>query len=74
MADYIKCNELENSIKSFMEIGSSRNRLVHQDYGSFTLEKTSDEVYASYNSALRFVESVPLALRKCSLQLSATAK
>jgi hypothetical protein len=56
---------LEASIKSFIEIGSSRNLLVHQDYGNFYLEKTIDEIYAAYKLAARFVELVPDALRKC---------
>jgi len=68
MSGYIKDNNLEVPIKDFMEIGSSRNRLVHQDFGSFTLEKTSSEIYNTYESALLFVDSVPVALRACSAQ------
>jgi hypothetical protein len=51
--------ELDESIKAFMEIGSARNRLVHENFGTFPLEKTTEEIYASYNKALIFVESVP---------------
>ncbi|WP_306603503.1 HEPN domain-containing protein [Azonexus sp.] len=53
---------LEASIKCFLELGRDRNRLVHQDYANFPLEKTSGEIYQSYQSALRFVEWIPGAL------------
>jgi hypothetical protein len=56
--------QLDESIKSFLELGRDRNRLVHQDYASFPLEKTSDEIYRSYQSALRFIEWVPNVLRE----------
>lgn len=55
-------NKLEDSIKSFMELGEQRNRLVHQDYGTFSLEKTSAEIFQLYNSAMSFVFSVEIFL------------
>jgi hypothetical protein len=45
---------LEESLRDFLEIGDSRNRLVHQNFGSFTLEKTTDEIYSLFESARRF--------------------
>lgn len=64
-AEAVKQNqELEASVKIFLELGRDRNRLVHQDYGSFPLEKTSNEIYQGYQSALLFVNWVPRALRK----------
>jgi len=57
-------NELEKSIRDFMELGLSRNRLVHQDFASFTLEKTSEEIYASYKNALIFVRWFPKFIRE----------
>lgn len=63
--------QLDVSIKSFLELGRDRNRLVHQDYASFPLEKTSDEIYQSYKSALRFIEWVPLSLRKYAVPTEA---
>lgn len=47
--------ELEQSIKDFLNLGADRNRLVHQDYANFPLEKTSEEIYRSYQSACYFV-------------------
>ena len=57
-------DDLASSIKSFIEIGYDRNRMVHQDFGRFSLEKTSDEIYQSYRSGSRFVEWFPSALRE----------
>ena len=56
-------DELDDSVRAFLEIGRERNRLVHQDFGAFTLEKTTEEIHALYRRALRFVEAVPGALR-----------
>ncbi len=46
-----------------MEIGRLRNQLIHGDYGSFSLDKTSSEIYALYKGAIRFVVIVPELLR-----------
>jgi hypothetical protein len=58
--------ELESAISAFMEIGRDRNRLVHENFAAFSLEKTSDEIYKSYKSALYFVNTMPQLLRECS--------
>ena len=50
---------LARSVTDFLEIGRERNRLVHQDYGSFFLEKLAEEIFALYASALFFVEFIP---------------
>jgi hypothetical protein len=63
MKTYIDSNEsFESSIKDFLELGRDRNRLVHQDYGSFTLEKTADEIFNQYHNALFFVNELPTIL------------
>ena len=49
---------MERSIKAFMDLGQERNRLVHQDYGTFYMEKTSEEIFDMYREALKFVLSV----------------
>lgn len=51
--------ELQDSIRAFLELGSDRNRLLHQDYGTFVMEKTSDEVFRLYERARRFVDALP---------------
>src|SRR2546422_2667249 len=54
---------LEEAIKAFVEIGGERNRMVHEDYGAYSLEKTSEEIYSLYQRALPFVEGLGGHLR-----------
>lgn len=54
--------ELRLAIRNFLEVENERNRLVHQDYATFQLEKTLDEIYSLYQSALVFVKFLPKAL------------
>lgn len=57
-------DELRSSVRAFLEVGNERNKLVHQDYATFALEKTLDEIYRLYQDACRFVEYLPNALRE----------
>ena len=50
---------LAEAIRAFLEIGRERNRLIHQDLGSFSLEKTAAEIFALYQRASRFVQELP---------------
>lgn len=59
--------ETKQAISAFMEVGSERNRLVHQNYASFPMEKTIEEIYSLYQRASVFVDSLPAALRECDL-------
>jgi hypothetical protein len=70
MKDRVRKNEeLESSVEAFMEIGRERNRLVHQDFGTFSMEKTAQEIFRLYRRALPFVEAVPAVFREfCKLQ------
>lgn len=56
-------DELQRAVRDFMELGRERNKLVHQDYATFQLEKTLSEIYALYQSAIIFVNKVPAMLR-----------
>jgi hypothetical protein len=58
-------NDLRTAIQAFLELGSERNKLIHQDYATFPLEKTLEEIYESYRSALTFVDQIPISLRDC---------
>ncbi len=49
-------------------IGSERNRLVHEDFASYTLEKTTDEIYEAYRKGMTFLEVVPAKLRSYSVK------
>ena len=57
-------DSLRSSVQAFLEVGNERNKLVHQDYATFHLEKTLDEIYHLYQDACRFVEYFPNALRE----------
>ena len=65
--EWVKSDEkLNESIVDFLEIGRERNRLVHENFGKFTLQKTASEVYELYKSAAGFVEWFPKAIRNYS--------
>lgn len=66
-------DDLKTSIKAFLELGNERNKLVHQNYATFSMEKTLEEVYALYKSALPFVEAIPRAFTDCSNNLKEAA-
>jgi hypothetical protein len=59
---------LGSAVRAFLEVGNERNKLVHQDYATFAMEKTLDEIYQLYRDALLFVERLPLALRESDPQ------
>jgi RiboL-PSP-HEPN len=46
---------LEQSIHDFLELGDTRNRLVHLDYVSFDVDKSPEDIIALYRSALAFI-------------------
>jgi tetratricopeptide (TPR) repeat protein len=67
MEDIIKKDEeLRLAVAAFMELGRDRNRLIHEDFATVALEKTAEEIYQQYKSALCFVARVGTALRSCS--------
>lgn len=69
----VKSDEnLAGAIKAFNEIGLERNRLVHQNFGTFTLEKTAAEIFALYKTAEGFLDVIPNKLREYSVASDAT--
>ena len=75
MEDRVKGDaELREAIAAFLEIGAERNRMLHQDFGSFSLEKTASEIHDLYRKGSRFVDIVPLDLRKCASEISDPSK
>jgi hypothetical protein len=56
-------DDLRAAIQAFLELGSDRNRLVHQDYATFPMDKTLDEIYMQYRRAIAFVNELPSSLR-----------
>ncbi len=58
--------QLEEAIIFFIEIGRERNRMVHQDFGNFALEKTLDEISISHGKAKIFISELRSALLEMS--------
>ena len=56
-------HKLEESIRAFIEIGSFRNHLSHENFVSFYLPKTVSEIFDMYQKAIDFVDSFPEMLR-----------
>jgi HEPN superfamily RiboL-PSP-like protein len=48
-------NALDGSIRAFLELGNTRNRLVHLNYITFDVDKTPEDMMALFRSALGFV-------------------
>ena len=57
-------DKLYTAVRDFMEIGEDRNRLVHENFGSTTFNKTTLDVYQKYKSAVVFVDWFPAAIRQ----------
>jgi RiboL-PSP-HEPN len=55
---------LQSAIKSFLELGSERNKLVHQNFADCTLEKTAEEVYNLYQKATIFIDFLDLKFKR----------
>jgi hypothetical protein len=52
------------SAKAFLEVGRERNRLIHQNFAAFSIEKNTAELYDLYKKAYQFVVQLPEELRK----------
>jgi hypothetical protein len=50
--------EFARSVAGFLEIGQTRNNLVHNGFANYYVEKTADEVLELYKIALGFVERI----------------
>lgn len=58
-ADVSSDVNLDYAVRAFLELGNARNTMVHEDYASFYLDKTHEEIYQLYVKAqafLRYVE------------------
>ncbi|MBE7122992.1 HEPN domain-containing protein [Bacillus cereus] len=51
----IKGKELEPAVKAFLELGGLRNNMVHQNTGTYNIEKTTKEIYELYKIAVSFL-------------------
>lgn len=67
MIAIVKANPpLDGAIRAFLELGKMRNELVHENFATFALEKTSEEIYSLYSAAVPFVDAFPVHLREYS--------
>ena len=57
-------SKFSDSVKAFMEIGNERNKMVHQNFADVIIDKTAEEIYMLYQTALHFVEIVKHELVK----------
>lgn len=55
---------LDEAIKSFLELGRSRNEFVHNDLGTVSSSKTMKEIYQKYREACAFVDLFPDVLHE----------
>jgi hypothetical protein len=49
---------LSKQISSFLEIGAERNKMVHQNFLEYQLEKTFDEIVKLHKEALNFINYI----------------
>lgn len=57
-------NELDDGIKAFLEIGNTRNTLIHERFFIVDLgNKTAEEFYKSFKKALGFMEYLKMKLK-----------
>lgn len=55
--------DLRESSDIFIQIGSTRNNMIHGNLGSFFFDKTLDEVYEAHKRAEKFLEYLKKELR-----------
>lgn len=48
--------DLSIAIKCFLELGELRNKVAHQNFASFTTDKTSQEIFESFEKAIIFLD------------------
>ena len=68
MRQYVDGNhDYQDAVSAFLEIGVARNAIAHKDYFHFAIDnKTTEEIYAIYKSALVFVNSIGSHLERVS--------
>lgn len=54
--------DLKKCAKAFIDIGQLRNCLVHNNFASFYIDSTSDEIYEIYKRAIVFIDYIRKSL------------
>jgi hypothetical protein len=57
-------SELKDAIAAFLELGSVRNEMVHENFVAFPFNKTAQEVHSLYTRAEKFVTFVEAKLEE----------
>ena len=66
-AEQIKAeSELENAVRAFLDLGATRNNLVHLNYADYQLPKTSEEYYNLYIQAMKFIRYIEYEFKNYS--------
>jgi len=55
-------SNLDGAIKAFLQLGQERNKLVHQNFAEVVLDKTAEEIYKLYQTAIYFLEVIEMKL------------
>jgi hypothetical protein len=55
--------KLKDALDAFLELGSVRNELVHENFAAFPFDKTAEEVHSLYERAETFVVFVETKLK-----------
>ena len=53
--DVRNSNDLNQSVRDFLELGATRNRLVHINYVTYDVDKTPDDIIRLFRSAMGFI-------------------
>jgi hypothetical protein len=54
--------KLDECVRAFIQLGADRNRVVHQDFASYQLEKTVEEIFVAFELSQQFVDKFLLEL------------
>jgi len=55
--------DLTRSAKDFIEIGALRNKIVHQNYATFAVDKSAAEIFKLFEGAVNFVAFLAARLK-----------
>ncbi len=50
--------ELTQNIKDFLAVGNERNKMVHENFLEYKLDKTFEEIVNLHKSAIKFIEYI----------------
>ena len=60
----VKEESLEPAIRAFLALGNQRNELVHENYATFPVNSTYEEIWKSFTEGLHFIDWFPVKLRE----------